>query len=163
MAIPCTVVRSGALQAVAHRVRLIADAARMLGLGVMITMLSAFTLSGCYLSRPVDQATASDVNNRSFTFANGAVFHDGLVNVSTTLSFTNNAADFTLSSAGETATGTHRFGSCILTVAASDYPIGDGPQEGDGITLQPCNFDSANNTLTVTNGSITATSARGTL
>ena len=50
-----------------------------------------FILAGCYLSRTIDQATASDVNNRSFTFTNGAVFNAALANVSTALAFSNNA------------------------------------------------------------------------
>jgi predicted small secreted protein len=131
----------------------------MLGLGVMITMLGAFTLTGCYISRPVDQATASDVNNRSFTFASGVVFHSALVNVSTTLSFTDNAASFTLSSAGGTATGTNRFDSCILTVTTSTYKATAGPQEGEVIPLDPCDFHSDNETLTVSRGDITAISS----
>lgn len=121
-------------------------------------MLGAFTLAGCYITRPVDQATASDVNNRSFTFASGAVFHSALVNVSTTLSFTNNATNFTLSSGGGTATGTNRFDSCILTVTTSTYSAGAGPQVGEVITLDPCDFNSDNDTLMVSRGRLTATS-----
>lgn len=160
MTIPCTVMRSGVPQTVAHR--LSSDAARMFGLCLMITMLGAFILTGCYLSRPIGQATASDVNNRSFTFASGAVFHAALVNVSTTLSFTNNAANFTLSSAGGTATGTNRFDSCILTVTTSTYNAAAGPQVGGVITLDPCDFDSDDNTLTVSRGSSIATSTAAT-
>ena len=93
---------------------------RICGLGALLTMIGAFILTGCYLSRTIDQATASDVNNQSFTFTNGAVFNTALVNVSTTLCFTDNATNFTLSSAGGTATGTNRFDSCILTVTAPD-------------------------------------------
>jgi hypothetical protein len=118
-------------------------------------------LKGCYLSRTVDQATASDVNNRSFTFANGAVFHAALVKVSTTLCFTNNATNFTLSSAGGTAAGINRFDSCILTVANSSYTVGTGPQVGEVITLDPCDFDSDRQTLTISNRDLTATSTVG--
>ena len=162
MAVPYTVMRSGALQAVAHRVRLLPNAPRMCGLGAMLTMIGALTLVGCTLSSPVHQATASDVNDKSFVFTSGAVFHAALVNVSTTLAFSNNAANFTLSSAGRTATGTNRFGSCILTVTTSTYKTADGPQEGDVITLSTCDFDSDTNRLTVEHRNTTATSAAAT-
>src|SRR5437870_5060182 len=120
------------------------------GLGALLTIIGAFILVGCYLSRTVDQATASDVNNQSFTFANGAVFHAALNNVSTTLCFTDNATNFALSSSGRTVNGTNRFDSCVLTVT-SVTGTGDGPQVGDVITLDPCDFDSNLKTLTVSN------------
>ena len=107
-------------------IRCVSDAPRRLGLCVLLTILGAFTVAGCYLERPVDQATASDVNNRSFAFPNGAVFHPDLVNVAVTLSFTDNAATFRLSSSGGMATGTNRFDSCILTVTTSTYGAGRG-------------------------------------
>ena len=86
------------------------------------------------------------MNNQSFTFTNGAVFNAALINVSTTLSFTDNATSFTLSSSGGTATGTNRFDSCVLTVITSTYGSGAGPQVGEVITLDPCDFDSENKT-----------------
>jgi hypothetical protein len=86
------------------------------------------------------------------------VFHPALVNVATTLQFIDNANTFILSSRGGTANGNNRFSSCILTVTGSAYTSGTGPQVNDVITLSPCNFDSTNNTLTVSNGPTTATS-----
>ena len=87
------------------------------------------------------------------------MFHSTLVNVSTTLCFTDNATNFTLSFAGGTATGTNRFDSCILTVANSNYNVGTtGPQVGEVITLDPCDFNSDLKTLTVSNRDLTATS-----
>jgi len=127
-------------------------------LGVLLTSIGALMLKGCYLSRTIDQATASDVNNQSFTFANGAVFHTALNNVSTTLCFTDNATSFTLSSAGGTATGTNRFDSCVLTVTDSKYTVGTGPQAGEVITLDPCDFDSDRQTLAISNRGLTTTS-----
>ena len=73
---------------------------RLLELGALLTILGAFALAGCYISRTIDQATASNVNNRNFTFANGGAFHSTLNNVSTTLAFSNNAQHFTLTSTG---------------------------------------------------------------
>ena len=163
MAHPRTLMRSGALRAVASCGRFGPGVPRVFGLGALLTIIGAFILTGCYLSRTIDQATASDVNNHSFTFANGGVFHSALANASTTLCFTDNATNFTLSSAGGTATGTNRFGSCILTVTTSKYPVGDGPQANSVMTLNPCNFDNTARTLTVSNAGITATSEPGVL
>lgn len=128
------------------------------GLGALLLIIGAFMLKGCYLSRTVDQATASDVNNQSFTFANGAVFHAALNNVSTTLCFTDNATTFTLSSSNRTVNGTNRFDSCVLTVTSIVSGTGDGPQVGEVITLDPCDFDSDRKTLTVSNRGLTTTS-----
>ena len=127
----------------------------LLTLGVVLTITGALILSGCAATD--GQATADDVNNKAFTFLNGTVFHPALTGV-TTLEFTDKANTFTLSSAGETASGSNHFGSCILTVSTSTYAPGTGPQVNDAITLSPCDFDSTDNTLSVTNGTITATS-----
>jgi len=134
----------------------------LLNLGVVLTIASTLTLSGC--TSTDQQATADDVNNNAFTFPSGTVFHPALTGA-TTLEFTNNANTFSLSSDGGCpprgvciAAGSNHFGSCILTVGTSTYDSGQGPQVNDVITLSPCDFDSTNNTLTVSNGSITATS-----
>jgi hypothetical protein len=158
MALPRSLMRPGALRAVAYCGRLVPEVSYIFGLGALLTIIGMLILAGCYLSRTVDQATASDVNNQSFTFTNGAVFHAALVNISTTLCFTDDATSFTLSSAGGTATGTNRFDSCILTVANSSYTLGNGPQVGEVITLDPCDFNSDLKTLTVSNRDLTATS-----
>src|SRR5215510_13915479 len=158
MALPHTLMRSGALRVVAYCGRFVPELPCICGLGALLTIIGALILAGCYLSRTVDQATASDVNNQSFTYTNGAVFHAALVNISTTLCFTDDATTFTLSSAGGTATGTNRFDSCILTVANSSYTVGNGPQVGEVITLEPCDFNSDLKTLTVSNRDLTATS-----
>ena len=127
----------------------------LLNLGVVLTILGALILSGCAAGD--EQATADDVNNKAFTFASGTVFHPALTGA-TTLEFTDRANTFTLSSAGGTASGSNRFGSCVLTVGTSTYAPGAGPQVNNVITLSPCTFDSTNRTLTVSNGPITATS-----
>ena len=158
MAHPRTLRQSGVLRAVAYCGRVVPEVPGIAGLGALLTIIGVLILAGCYLSRTTDQATASDVNNQSFTFTNGAVFHAALVNVSTTLCFTDDATTFTLTSAGGTATGTNRFDSCILTVANSSYTVGNGPQVGEVITLDPCDFNSDLKTLTVSNRDLTATS-----
>jgi len=127
-----------------------------------MTILGAIALAGCYLSRTINQATASDVNNRNFTFTNGAVFHSAMTNTSTALAFSNNAQNFTLCSGAKTATGTNSFGSCTLTVTGSTYDANTGPQVNDVIKLDPCDFDSDDKTLTVSNRGVTATSTAAT-
>ncbi len=127
-------------------------------LGWLFLLLGGLALAGCYIDSPEDQATARDLNGKSFIFTNGAVFHAALTNVSTTLSFSNNANHFTLTSTGGMASGSHRFGSCILTVAESTYMAEGGPQLGEVITLAPCDFHSADKTLIVGRGSLMATS-----
>ena len=170
MAHPRTLMRSGALRPVAYRGRFASQVTRICGLGVVLALIGLLILVGCYLSRTVDQATASDVNNQSFTFANGAVFDAALVNISTTLCFTNNATNFQLTSTGGTATGTNSFSSgCTLVVGPNTDPTAagggssfsvssGGPQPNETITLDPCNFDSDLKTLTVSNRGLTTTS-----
>ena len=139
-------------------------ASRLLELGVLLVILGVFALAGCYISTTINQATASDVNNRNFAFTNGAVFHSALTNKSTALAFPNNdnAQTFTLCSGSNKASGTNRFGSCSLTVTNSDYTSGNGPQVNDVIKLDPCDFDSDDKTLTVSNRGITVTSTAAT-
>ncbi|MBM3222512.1 MAG: hypothetical protein FJZ47_01725 [Candidatus Tectomicrobia bacterium] len=127
------------------------------GLVMVLTLVSTVCLTGC--SENVEEAIREDVNNRAFTFPTGAVFHQGLANMSTTLSFMNNAANFTLTSATGTATGDTTFGSCTLTIVTSTYAFGAGPQVKDAIRLDPCDFDLSNTTLVVGNGTTTAISA----
>jgi hypothetical protein len=125
----------------------------------LIAIAGAVMLWGC--PDHTEQATVADVNNEAFTFPSGAVFHPALANSAATLTFTNNASTFTLSSPEGTAAGTNTFGSCILAVTTSTYPLGAGPQATDVLTLNQCDFDNTDNTLTVSNGSLTATSAAG--
>ncbi len=122
-------------------------------------LVTAGVLMLCGCSGSVEQATAANVNNRSFTFPTGVAFQAALANMPTTLTFANNATTFILSSAAGSAAGTNVFSSCTLTVTTSTYPPGTGPQVHDVLTLDPCDFDNADNTLSVTNGTITATSA----
>jgi len=129
----------------------------MLGLVASIAMASALLLPGC--SENIQESIATDVNNKSFTFASGAVFHPALADMVTTLTFTLNGTDFTLASANGTAVGANTFQPCILTVALSTYAAGTGPQAHDEIKLGPCDFDLTNKTLIVGNGTITAISA----
>jgi hypothetical protein len=135
----------------------------MRGFVALIAIAGAMSLLGC--SEKVEPAIADDLNNQSFTFSSGAVFHPGLANIMTTLVFSDNAANFTLSSAGGAVAGTNTFGNaCTLTVTKqvpdkSPYAIGAGPQVNDVIRLDPCDFDLPNKTLLIGNGTTTATSS----
>jgi hypothetical protein len=129
----------------------------MRGFVALIAIAGVMSLLGC--SPSVQPAIADDLNNQSFTFSSGAVFNPGLTNIETTLAFNNNAANFTISSAGGIASGTNTFDNvCTLTVFASTYAIGAGPQVDDAIRLAPCDFDIPNQTLLIGNGTTTATS-----
>jgi hypothetical protein len=130
----------------------------MRGFVALIALAGVMSLLGC--SESVEEAIADDLNNQSFTFLSGAVFNPGLANIATTLAFSDNSANFTLSSAGGIASGSNVFGNaCTLTVVASTYAIGAGPQVNDAIKLAPCDFDIPNKTLLIGNGTTTATSS----
>src|SRR4029453_14734792 len=129
----------------------------MRGFVALIAIAGAMSLLGC--SPAVQPAIADDLNNQSFTFSSGAVFNPGLANIETTLAFNNNSANFTISSAGGTGSGTNTFDNASpLTVFVSTYAIGAGPQVGDAIRLAPCDFDIPNKTLLIGNGTTTPTS-----
>ena len=130
----------------------------MLGLVMIIAIVSAAALLGC--SEDVQPAIVDDLNNKRFTFTDGAVFHPALANMPATLIFTNNSLNFELSSATDRyAVGTNSVNPCILTVTLSTYAPGTGPQANDTIILTPCDFDIPSKTLIVGNGTITAISA----
>jgi hypothetical protein len=131
----------------------------MRNLSALLTLALAVLLWGC--PDHTEHATVADVNNEAFTFPSGAVFHPALAQSATTLTFTQHATTFTLASAAGTAAGTTTLGSCSLAVTTSTYPLGAGPQATDVLTLNPCDFDNTDNTLTVSHGSLTATSAAG--
>jgi hypothetical protein len=84
-----------------------------------------------------------------------------------TLAFTNNATSFTLTSVNNTnnnASGGSFIdpgvaaGSCTLIITNTSFTTGTGPQLNDVISLSPCQFNSANGTLTISNGTVSITS-----
>lgn len=133
----------------------------MLGLVILIAIAGAAALPGC--SEDIQPAVADDLNNRSFTFAHGVVFHPALANMPTALAFTNNSTNFALSSASGTAVGTDSLNPCVLTVTFSTYAPGTGPQADDAMTLNPCDFDRASTTLIIGNGTTSQISTPGVL
>src|SRR5438552_1644275 len=102
-------------------------------------------------------------NNKAFSFVNGAMFDPGLTSIATTLTFTNNATTFTLTSAGGIATGTATLIPYVLTVTTSNYAPGGEPQVADVIAFtnnagtSACISDSNNNTLTVATPAVSVT------
>lgn len=133
----------------------------VLGLVMSIAIVGTAALLGC--SEEIQPAVAEDLNNLSFTFANGVIFHPALANMPTALSFTNNSTNFALASASGTAVGTDSLNPCVLTVTFSTYAPGTGPQANDAMTLNPCDFDRASTTLIIGNGTISQVSAPGVL
>jgi hypothetical protein len=140
---------------------------RMLSLVAVVVTVGSLALLGCPGDNNQDNpATASDLNNRSFTFASGSVFNPALTNVPAVLSFSNNANNFalqaTVQNVRRTATGAYTLASCLLTVGnstdptapagGSDFPAGTGPQPSNTINLVLCNFDRTNNSLTLFDG-----------
>src|SRR5262249_5350175 len=130
-----------------------------------LTTTSTAAVAGCAgNSGNGTPATAMAVDNQSFTFStlpSGEVFDVRLTNVTTTLAFTDTATTFTLTSGSARATGssTVQGGVCNLTIDTSTYGgATPGPQNGQFIKLNPCNYNSNTMTLTVTNNSVTVTS-----
>jgi hypothetical protein len=136
----------------------------VLGLVVVVTLGGALALVGCG-GDDTEDASPTNTNNRTFAFANGVAFHPNLNNVPVNLTFLNSSTVFDLQVPGAVlrrATGTTRFGSCLLTVGpnggaggpsaaggGSSFPVGTGPQPGEIINLTTCEFDTDNSTLKV--------------
>jgi hypothetical protein len=122
---------------------------RMLSLVAVVATVGSLVLLGC----PGDNnhenpATASDLNNRSFSFSSGKAFHPALTNVPTVVSFSDNGTNFTLTNAPtvvsiinnatnfmlqatvqnvvRTATGTYGIDSCLFRVGNSSNPTAPG-------------------------------------
>ena len=142
----------------------------MLSLMAVVATVGSLVLLGCPGDKDHDNpATASDLNNRSFSFSSGKAFNPALTNMPTVLSFSNNATNFALQATVQnvvrTATGTYGLDSCRFTVGnstnptagGSNFPAGTGPQPNDTINLPSCDFDRTNNSLTVFDGTATIT------
>jgi hypothetical protein len=91
-------------------------------------------------SVPVDSSSVRAVLGQQFNFSNGSIFGSGIgTNQAATFTFAT-PTTFSLTSGGSTASGDVAFGSCILTVRASNFPAGRGPQVGTVITFTTCSF-----------------------
>lgn len=89
---------------------------------------------------PTNGTTASAVAQTTFTFDNGVAEFG--TNAATDVTFTSASATpaFSISSGGNTATGTTTFGSCHFAVTTSNYPAGHPLAQGNTVTVNPCNL-----------------------
>jgi hypothetical protein len=127
----------------------------------LIAVIGALTILGCNGENGTTfaSATASDLNDRSFTFANGAGPELAAMirlpqGQAFTLQFANfggtNVGPVTLDSGGSVASGTVTLGSCTFRFDQSTFPAGLGPPSGAPFTIDPCSVDRDNNTLQLT-------------
>lgn len=127
---------------------------------LMATGVLLLAACGSNSSDDFQTATADELANRSFSFANGAVF--GLPNEAATLTFgdfnsdgdsNSNTGPFSLASERGTATGTVTVGSCNLAISASTFDAIalSTLQVGRSILLDPCAVAVEDNTLQVRN------------
>jgi hypothetical protein len=89
---------------------------------------------------PTNGTTASAVAQTTFTFDNGVAEFG--TNAATDVKFTSESATpaFSISSGGNTATGTTTFGSCDFHVTASSFPVGHPLAQGQTVIVNPCNL-----------------------
>lgn len=134
--------------------------ARLLGVAMIVGSLALYGCDDDGGGGGEEAAVPDDLENRSFTFTNGAVFHNGLAGESVTLMFGEFTGDATtgpvrLSSGAASAVGRVAVSSCNFTFTSSTFAQDDGPQAGDGVATD-CNYDTDDNTLTiVVNGTST--------
>jgi hypothetical protein len=124
----------------------------------LAVILGALAVLGCNGddSSPIVTATASDLNNRAFTFANGAgPTLAAAFGLPPGQAFTLQFADFggtnvgpvSLDSGGQVASGTVTLASCTFRFALSTFPPGSGPQSGRQFTIDPCQVNRDDNTM----------------
>jgi len=138
---------------------------------ILLAMAAAVVLSACGSSDDdgVTMVAASDTTLAASPTTTAAVagtpfaFPTGVpafgTTSTTTVAFTSTATTpaFSISSGGNTATGTTTFGSCIFAITASTFPAGHALAAGNTITVNPCNM-SVNTTGAVANGVATTRS-----
>ena len=137
----------------------------------VLALVSVIALSACggnEETRNVATTTALGANTdtthtsvaavvgQAFTVPNGAVFNAGIGNNPVTFTFPT-ASTFQLDRGSSRATGTTTFGSCILTVTASSFAVGQGPQVGQTITLTTCNITVSASTVEVGGAAVSGT------
>src|SRR5882724_1134681 len=115
---------------------------------VLAAVIGTLTVLGCSSgsSTTFVSATANDLNDRSFTFANGAGASLATViglpqGQAFTLEFANfggtNVGPVTLDWGGSTASGTVTLGSCTFRFDRSIFPTGLGPKIASPISIDP--------------------------
>jgi hypothetical protein len=103
----------------------------------------------------VNPTVAAALVNTSFSFPSGAPALG--TTAATTIQFTNTATApaFSITSGGNTASGTTTFGSCIFRVSNSSFPLGHPLANGQTVTVDPCSAN-INTTGAVANGVATS-------
>ena len=107
---------------------------------------------------PLSMDSVVSVLGLPIPFPNGSAFNAGIGNNPATLTF-NTASTFTLTSGSATGSGDVVFGSCLLTVTASTFPVGQGPQVGDSLTFPTCQFVIRATAVEVGGDEVTGTAA----
>ena len=126
-----------------------------------LVVIGTLTVLGCSNKSSTSgvPATASTLTNRSFAFTSGAGRNLAAVlglpqGQAFTLQFGSfggtNIGPVTLDSGGSAASGTVTLGSCTFRFDRSTFPAGSGPQSGTPFTIDPCQVNTANNTLSLT-------------
>ncbi len=127
-------------------------------LAVAVTSLLAISLTACGggddgngQAPPTVPAAPADLGSRTFTFTDGAAFGRAGAEVSVTFgAFVENAGSFVLTS-GDFAAGSVIIGSCTFDVVLGSFGVGQGPQFGDQIRIDPCAVDTADGHLIAVN------------
>jgi hypothetical protein len=131
---------------------------------IALAVIGALSVLGCSSNDKTStvSATASDLNNRSFAFTNGAGPNLAAVlglppGQAFTLQFDDfggtNVGPVTLDSGGSAASGTVTLGSCTFRFDRSTFAAGLGPQSGTQFTIDPCQINRDDNTLRLTTAS----------
>ncbi len=89
----------------------------------------------------VSSTVTGAVVNTAFSFPSGVTSFG--TTSATTVAFNDTSATpaFTISSGGNTATGTTTFGSCIFTITSSTFVAPSPLAAGNTITVNPCNIN----------------------
>jgi hypothetical protein len=128
-----------------------------------ISNVARVTITVTSYAIPAVQMPA-ELSNRAFRFADGNVFGIDAALGAATLTFGQFAiaAPFALEAGDRLALGMAALDSCRLTILSSTFSE-QGPLAEDEILLDPCLIDAQDDdTLTVTNGDLSATSAPAT-
>jgi hypothetical protein len=135
----------------------------------VLVVLSAFALVACDgngeddiefchvdVTIPLSTNTVANVLGLPISFPNGSAFSPDIGNNPVTLTF-NTASTFTLAAGSATASGNVAFSSCLLTVTASTFPTGQGPQVGVSLNFPTCDSVISANSVEVGGGAVAGT------
>lgn len=89
----------------------------------------------------VSPTVTSALVNETFTFNSGVPSLGTTATTSLTFTSTATTPEFSITSGGNTASGTTTFGSCIFAVTRSTFPAGHALALGQTVTVNPCNVN----------------------